>query len=496
MKVGQVILGFIFAFAAILLLTIGIVRTWTWFSANYAHKEVAYQRSRLSAGQPDTYGDSGGETYVDIAGAGASYQGLNLTEDWVFRGQAQGVGSISGSAPSWEEVTQCCKNCSLGLSYDSSDCSCDGADASCGSSTNFNANCGTYTKCICWATVAPTTDMLLEQRAAICGDDVINGGDPNCNQCPSGCGSYSDNERCYDECHSGNDVLCEQCMDQYRADFGNCGQYCNMLHNADQMDDQADECDDPWEICWWGTWGAVADELRDGADELRSAAEELRKDALELKGMEDRLEDCCEQGGTLNSTYDCIEAAQQSDCSSMVDPSVADMQSQVADLQQQKGELEQEITDINSHVSNCNSEANTYCTNQCQSECTSVCWDHDEDELDTDCYNACYNSCMSSANCTLSNKNKCYPNCYESRRNSCCRNYEGMGRNCDEPTANCDLGGSSPNCGLTPLTTNIQNKINNELVPGMAELEQKINALEGCCNLPEAQQWDCILGGM
>ena len=60
---SQVILGFIFAFMVTVLLALGIVRIWTWFNANYAHRELAYQKSRLKAGKPTEYVDPKDQSY-------------------------------------------------------------------------------------------------------------------------------------------------------------------------------------------------------------------------------------------------------------------------------------------------------------------------------------------------------------------------------------------------------------------------------------------------
>lgn len=510
MKSAQSILEFVFAFIVILLLSLGIVRVWTWFNANYAHREVAYQRSRASAGAAETYKTN---PYVDIAGAGGDYTPLNLTEDWVFSGKPSGmVGTAFGDLPSWEDVKECCKRCSLGVSLpgDEDICHCDGQDAGCGTDnegSDFNPQCTTYTRCLCRASIRPTTDMLTMQRVRICGADVKTT-DEGCNKCPGTCGeSYNSKKECESACKDeATKDACRTCLDNYESLFGTCGQYCNMLDNAKEMDKQAEKCDDPWELCWWGSWGGTADELRNGARELRTAANELRGDAMDMKGVMDRVSSCCEaENLALENQEVCIDAAQQYDCQGKVDIVTAGMDSRVKDLEEQKKDAEEQIKGMRDGVNKCDLLANGICEQQCIDECESFCAVSDVDGsfepyVDMACYNGCHDSCKKEAKCTLSDASMCFPNCHEEQINLCCQGYggaKGWGRNCDLPCSDCDMEEGGNKCGLLPLADSIQKTIDEEIVPLVEDQKKQIQAITNCCSFPtEEQQWDCLLKSM
>jgi hypothetical protein len=82
---GQGALDFILAFVAVLWLIIGITRVWTWFHFNYANLQVNYQKTRLGAGNATFYNDN------DPQPVATGYQPLDLTQNWVFKGEPSGT---------------------------------------------------------------------------------------------------------------------------------------------------------------------------------------------------------------------------------------------------------------------------------------------------------------------------------------------------------------------------------------------------------------------
>lgn len=89
-KKAQAILDYILTISAVMALAIGLVRVWIYFNANLASSSVAYGTSRAAAGKADDT-QSGSAPY---AAEGYTNKRLDLTEDWIFRGQGSGsVGS-------------------------------------------------------------------------------------------------------------------------------------------------------------------------------------------------------------------------------------------------------------------------------------------------------------------------------------------------------------------------------------------------------------------
>lgn len=286
----QVILGFIFAFMATMLLTLGIVRIWVWFNANYAHRELAYQRSRLKAGQPDIYQDiePDVERFLSAEGAGATpefidwverktlidiggedigldtggpdavkYRPMNLTEEWVFEGLVPESISLTGRRAMTPEERQqyCQEEC-----VDDEEC----IVTSLGE-TVFDPSCTCFTRCLCLG--------MLEEETAYMDIQI-----QNFNQ---------------------------------RAD--------QMDDLADSMHDQADDCDDPWETCWWGdffgdtflffgNWGGTARELDQAANEVEIAAAQLRQSAADIAAQKAEIEQCCDHP-TYKLQSDCMNLA-------------------------------------------------------------------------------------------------------------------------------------------------------------------------------------------
>ncbi|MDD5155808.1 MAG: hypothetical protein PHF11_04905, partial [Candidatus Omnitrophica bacterium] len=134
---AQGILDFVLTFVAILGLFVGIVRIWVWFHANYARRQVAFQSGRLFAGNVTTY--EGRSSPVEVGQnpgcpSGDCYKPMDLTTEWVFRGQTGGelVGAFHGPEEvDAEQVKEKCRQ----------DC-----EAQCGADME---TCPCYVECMC-----------------------------------------------------------------------------------------------------------------------------------------------------------------------------------------------------------------------------------------------------------------------------------------------------------------------------------------------------------
>lgn len=436
---AQAILGFIFAFIAILGLGIGIVRIWAWFNANYAHRAVPYQQSRLAAASPYQYRDphDGVSTYIDVSGQDTTtnpdtkYKPLELTEDWVFKGIASGqVASLSGTIISREAIEDICQTtCSK-----------------CGDSEDtFDVHCPCYIKCICQAQIQPTIDGMQRQA---------------------------------------NDLRTQ----------------ADRLHqSAREMRNAAERCDDPWEVCWYGGFGKTAKELRQGADELDRSANELTVEAADLDTKGGKIQGCC----NLNSEDDqdaCLEGVQQEACNDTVTQQVSVWSEKLNSLTTEKQSAEDTISRINNDIAGCNASAASTCNDSC-SVCSwngdtglyGCSYLSSDGEMTRNFSGATAAACSSA----------CYNSCYEEKRNFCCTGSgcrlggvgarpEVCGRQCDAPSTNCD-DGSGVKCGLSLLAARIQAKIDNELAPAINKLQQNIDSIRSCCSRPTInEQGQCI----
>ncbi len=438
-KQAQSILAFILVFIALLGLSIGMLRIWTWFSANYAQREVIYQTSRLTAGKPNLYRDtseSSQYTYIDIGGADTTinpdqkFQPLNLTEDWVFRGQPSGmVGSFGGGELSRDELESQCRNNCLG-------------QAGCGATVDdFYAECPCFVKCMCTA--------LTQNQVTALGNQAT---------------SMRERAR-------------------------------NLRINADSMRERAEDCDDPWEICWWGTWGKTADELNEAADHLDDTADTLDARAADIERTRDQIVNCC-TFETYETQDACMDFAQDRSCEDTVGDLVDAIDGELEYLYPEKILLERTIQELDDSVTTCNGKASTICG--CQDGWDRWCWDWGWDDL----------GYMN------------YDSCYEGRRNACCQTFccnedatrcclddefcwgcSSWDRSCDEPSTNCDVTCTDirdcNECGLKPLSDSLQNKLDTEVSPLIDKFEGERADISPCCNSGTgAEQWDCILDAM
>ncbi|MBI4707608.1 MAG: hypothetical protein HY761_06755 [Candidatus Omnitrophica bacterium] len=240
-KKSQSILDFVFTFVGILILVIGIARVMVWFNANYAARDVIYQKTRLQAGTPAVQ-----EQKTDLVSV-VPFRPLELTEEWVFKGEpgqqvdAWSKGLFEGGGFSPSECLEQCNN----------DQACFDKDG------KFNKECPCYTRCICLSRVQPMVNALTNQVKQYCGQN-------------EDCGKIGGN-RCGD------------------------GMACNFWRNANSMWDKASQCDDPWEICWWGNWGKTASELKKAAHKLWDLASKFETEGAKLKQKRDGMVGCCSQ---------------------------------------------------------------------------------------------------------------------------------------------------------------------------------------------------------
>lgn len=212
---GQSILGFVFAVIILIALSVGLTRIWSWFTINYGVRQIRYQNSRITAASPA----GSGNQYLSAQINPALYKPLDLTEKWVFTGQPSG-GEHYDFLPvtSIQDAEAKCKlQCPDCVRHDPPGCTCGDAACTC----TAIPDCPCYAQCICTENIAPQLAM-------------------------------------YDE--------------QIRT-FKNAAR--DMRTQAKSMEDKADECDDPWDLCWWGGFGAPGKQLREAARQLRKQGDRL-----------------------------------------------------------------------------------------------------------------------------------------------------------------------------------------------------------------------------
>jgi hypothetical protein len=228
-KKSQSIIDFAIAFIAISGLIVGVARIWIWFNANYAKRQSAFQTSRLISAGPGRPYDTQ-QAPVDIG-----YTPLDLTEDWVFKGTASGtVSGVDGDEGDLGPEIVCDTECK-GKCINQDDC---------GSSVEaFNKDCVCYKECAlncyCRDQIEPMVNIYNTQATSL--------------------------------------------RDQAK----------NLRANAKSMRATAEKCDDPWETCWWGSWGKTPDELRSAASQLDYTAGTLESSASKSDNRANGLTECC-----------------------------------------------------------------------------------------------------------------------------------------------------------------------------------------------------------
>lgn len=288
-KNAQSILEFVFAFIAIILLTVALVRIWLWFSANYAKQQSDYQTSRLTAGDPE----HPGKAY--------EYQPLNLTENWVFKGDTEGqrVSGLDYEDPPEPPEQKCQEEC----------------QSQCATGSGFNFNCPCYTKCLCLADSQPIIDSYRSNA------DALDGG--------------------RDDCQGGQ-----------------AGQLYDM---AEDMRDKAKDCDDWWEICWWFGGGWTANELKKGARKIERQADDLCSQAKNLRKTASNIEDCCDKH-TVEEQEECTEGILEGMCPTLIDAAKFNWNDEKGDLEEEKADINQKIIDLDNIITGCGASAADYCS--------------------------------------------------------------------------------------------------------------------------------------
>ena len=480
---SQSIFDFALALIAVSGLVVGIVRIWIWFNANYAKREMAYQSGRIYAAghnRPSSYTNpiqiGGNETCHDC-----NYASLRLTQDWVFRGKytetLSGVALDSNASSSGSACDTQCKGQCAGQP------GCQSPDG------DFNVICDCYqlcsSQCYCNNQIQTAVNSYASQVTAICGTDNI---------CDSACADHT-------------------------------GEACSLYDNAVSMREKADECDDPWELCWWGDWGKTPDELRLAATQMDQSADYLIASAKKLQQRSVDLQGCCTKPTKVaqkecldevnlatscdascftqsqNNYIQCSRGCDSTGClgrcktnadtyntncyepcfnkNSLLCPArvayiVDSLNAQITSLNDSKTDLETSLGEINAGLANCASSADATCALQCRV--------YDENHIYYHIDPACYAVC------------------YEPARNSCCRAYPpdspAWGRDCDTPVTGCDTGGSPgnppPKCGLSKLTDNLNTQIQN-IMTQINKANWLISQLSNCCSYEKVEdQNSCI----
>lgn len=255
-KKSQSILDFILAFVAVAALSIGIVRIWIWFNANYAKRQVAFQNSRLIAAIPREHYDQPIDIGANETCPDCTYSPMDLDDEWVFSATARDtVTGAQGSLPPGFSPDLLCivwpEHC-LG-------------QPGCGDTKEeFNYECLCYLKCYCLYKTQTTRSTYNNQAQQL------------------------DNQ-------------------------------AQMLKkNAESMWDTAKKCSKPWEICMWtslfsNTWKKTKNELKVAAAKLDrtgyfgGAAQRLNRQADLLRKRATQIgADCCNEQ-TLKEQQDCFD---------------------------------------------------------------------------------------------------------------------------------------------------------------------------------------------
>ncbi len=343
---AQVFLGFVFTFMALVLLIVGIIRIWVWFDGNMAGRSFNYQKTRIYAGTAKN---------VPLEVVNKPFA---LDKDWVFKGRADGssftpVTPIELAVPTGN-VQECCTDCCSGDKVGISDCSASGCKASgcscaplpSGQSwppdpkgtpytddvascivpvmnsdgkqatipvvdsfgnpvldsqgdpettpeTQYDPTCLCHERCLCRAEADQHVNALLQEACMYVGDTTYSNG------------------QCDAQHMSALQAFSETVDNQSNSNFDafkthlNAGQVGALMNEAGQLRNKANDCDDPWEICWWGGFGKTADELNDAAQGMEDMAHQMYDRAVRLVGNG--------QGGYVGAFYGCCEKSTKVD---------------------------------------------------------------------------------------------------------------------------------------------------------------------------------------
>jgi hypothetical protein len=172
---AQSILDYVLAFIIIALLGVSVVRIWGWFNANYAHRQVAFQRSRLLAGNASPYEILKQRQHldkypmIDINATptclDCAYKPLRLTEEWLFKGQTAGMGTVRSSAtgpprPPPVPPEDFCRDRPEPEG-------CANPDSGCWQQGVFFEDCPCYIKCVCRKNMEYQSQQLHQQATGM-----------------------------------------------------------------------------------------------------------------------------------------------------------------------------------------------------------------------------------------------------------------------------------------------------------------------------------------
>lgn len=482
-KSAQSILDFVLAFIALAVLVVGIARIWVWFNVNYAKRQLEYQQSRIVAGTPETkQGKTSYQQPIDIGATELEptrrYYPLDLTEEWVFKGQPSG--SVTAgllNPPTYISPSDYCRGTEVEPGYPQP-CGDISQHPECFKDGYFDTACACYVQCYCETQMKPTIDNYEDQIVMLCGEDM------NCSPC-----DYE--EECKEHSSERQDIC--------------GGQACMLRVAAQQMWDRAEECDDPWDFCFWNplnlivnivTWEKTQRELKNAAKELRRTAADLEAQGNSLIDKISKTEECCRKD-TLEEQDDCLTGISTGECPTLTnsyyinwDTYVNDLNQDILDIQSTSQEIDQVLGD--SHL---------WAKSQCEDICVVKCTDPGTGEFNQDCFNQCIVSDSEYLNCF-------YPKKDEYCRNNCCQNSTWQ-RDCQSPVDNCDAdcGGydkdnpeNCAKCGLSEYQRRANEEIPliNSQIDKLNQLKNKIGLCCYDCSLYEdnAQcldaQWACI----
>jgi len=400
---AQGILDFILTFVAILALFIGLVRIAVWFHANYARRQVAFQVGRLYAGNITTY--EGRATPVLV-----------------------GQSSI----------------CPSGDCYNPIDLTAEWV---------FGGKTGGEVVGAVGGATQLDFELIKEQcranyQEACSGYDVFE-------ECPS-----------YVQCMCENYHL-ETIMSMYEGVIAQNNQAIPQLRSgANSLRESADNCDDPWEGCWWaGGFGKTARQLRDAAGDMDRQANEMLLQNYKLQASIDKLKKCCDVTlhPTLSSQNTCIANSEKQNCAEVASAYAQLWQGRVTILQTDITNITAMQAAAIAWIPPCDTLADSSQTaSSCAAECTL------DPPLPADLYDTCVSECI------------------ERVRNECCQGFSdpnygaASGRNCRDPASSCD-GQGLPKCGLEAFA-------NSTLVNAIATkntqvgyLTSAVNSVNSCC---------------
>ncbi len=307
------------------------------------------------------------------------------------------------------------------------------------------------------STPLPLTDEWIFNAEPSGIVKLPHGGTPpgECIPCDQG----GEMPRC-ETCGERDEVaICLQRAEYLEVAAGNLeAQAAWLEEKARDMRRRADECSKPWEICWWGSWGKTAEQLREAANQLDLAAADLRAQAQKLKDEAEVLRICCPLTDPEQRQV-CIASQGKQVCSEAVKELIDDLDEEILVAEEAKRKAEAAIIDITRIIDYCNSYWAGYCKDNWAIYVIEAICDY-------------------AGVCTYIYA-KDYAECYEVARNRCCAatTTHGAGRKCDDPNTNCST------CSLAVVRDQIQFALDHYIKPMIRSLNDRKARLSLCPNL-------------